>query len=206
MPRWLLYLLAVIGGILILTQLFVPLWLGERVENRLTERAGHADVKLRAIPALRLLAGDGDRVEIRGGGFRFDLDEREEDVFDDLDGFSEVDVQVEDFRVGPFGVSDFFLARDGDDEAYTLELEGSASARELSTYAGERIGGPLGGFLGDLAGDALPGGDQPVPVDIRADVVSRGGRAHAREVEGSVAGVPAGPLAEALVDAVVARL
>ena len=57
-----------------------------------------------------------------------------------------------------------------------------------------------------LATEALPdGGDAPVPLELRAEIGSDEGRTDVRGASGSVAGVPAGPLAELVVGALIDR-
>ena len=51
---------------LVATQLVLPPLLASKVEDRLTAHGGRADVDLDAVPALRLLAHDGDRFELHG--------------------------------------------------------------------------------------------------------------------------------------------
>jgi hypothetical protein len=52
----------------------------------------------------------------------------------------------------------------------------------------------------------LPFDDEPVPVSIRAQVRSQDGRAEVVDASGDVAGLPAGPVAEALAGAVAGAL
>jgi len=63
------------------------------------------------------------------------------------------------------------------------------------------MGGPFGGLFGGVAAGALPFGDEPVPVDLDATIRSEDGRPRAVVVNGSIAGLPAGPLVEALAQA-----
>jgi hypothetical protein len=98
------------------------------------------------------------------------------------------------------------LERDGGDAPYRVAVHGTVTARELATFGAGQIGGGLGGFLGGLMGGALPFGDDPVPIDLDAVVRSEDGRPRAVTVHGTVAGVPAGPLVEALALALAGRL
>jgi hypothetical protein len=206
MPRRVVLPLALIGVILVVMQFALPAYLEGRVEDRVTERGGTANVDLSALPAARLLFKDGDRLELRGSGYDFPLDDPGTDVFDEVDGFDEVEIDVTNFTVGPFDVERFRLERGDGDEAYEMEVAASATAVDLAGYAGEQLGGPLGGFLGRFGGDFLPASGEAIPVDLEATLESEGGQVRAREVDGTVAGVPAGPLAEALAGAVAARL
>jgi hypothetical protein len=110
-------------------------------------------------------------------------------------------------RAEPLDVDEFELVRDEGEGGYRVRMTGETTPREVVAFLGSRAGGALGGVLGDLAADGLPGGgDEPVPVDIEADVVSRDGEVAVASASGSVAGVPAGPLAELVVEAVVQQL
>lgn len=199
--------LAAVVAALVLSQLLLPRYLEGRAEDRLTERGGRATVSLSAFPALRLLGSGGDRIEVRGAALSVGLGARRERVLDRLDGFDEVDVEVVDLRAGPFLGRSFSLARAGSKKApYTLRLRAEVTARGLSEYAAESLGGALGGLLGELTREALPLDGEPIPVRLDAQLESRDGRAEVVAGGGSVAGIPAGPLAEALAVAVAARL
>ena len=84
-------------------------------------------------------------------------------------------------------------------------MQATVTGGALATYAGSQIGGGLGGFLGGLAGTAMPGSGTAIPIDLTATLESRNGHADATSVNGSVAGVPAGPFVEALAAALAAR-
>ena len=198
--------LAAVVAALVLSQLLLPRYLEGRAEDRLTERGGRATVSLSAFPALRLLGSEGDRIEVRGQALSVGLGVRRERVLDRLDGFDEVDVEVVDLRAGPFLGRSFSLARAGSEAPYTLRLSAEVTARGLSEYAAESLGGALGGLLGELTRGALPLDGEPIPVRLDAQLESRDGRAEVVAGGGSVAGIPAGPLAEALAVAVAARL
>src|SRR5688572_23312556 len=100
MTRWGIVLAAAVVFCAVASQLLVPA-LGEReVEARLTENGGDAEVKLGAVPALRLLFDDGERFEVNASELELDLDERER-VFDRLDGFSVVEITIADSLAGP---------------------------------------------------------------------------------------------------------
>jgi hypothetical protein len=190
----------------LLAQLAIPAYVSSRVEDRLTEHGGSAHVEIHALPATKVLGGGGDRIEIRGEELRFDIPATDEDVFGRLDEFDEADAELTDVRVGPFAVQRFDLKRDERGRPYELALEASSSAKELTEYAGSTLGGPLGGFLGRVGGGILPFDDEQIPVSIRAQIASQDGRAEVIDATGDVAGIPAGPVAEALAGAVAAAL
>jgi hypothetical protein len=162
-------------------------------------------VEIDALPAVRLLLRDGDLVRVRARGIELPLVRPDERVFGDLDGFDEVDVEVTDAHAGPFELQTVTLDRSGDGP-YRTTMRGSVSAEELGTFAGAQMGGVFGGLFGGVAGGALPFGDEPVPVDLDATLRSEDGRPRAVVVHGSIAGVPAGPLVEALALALAGSL
>ena len=106
-------------------------------------------------------------------------------------------VALDDTRAGPIAIDQFRLTREDGERDYDMRLAGTANPREL--------GRVLGGALGELGAGALLG-NADVPVSLSATVRSEDGRARAIGVQGSVAGIPAGPLAELALDAVLRRL
>jgi len=193
--------------LLIAGQVALPPYLSGRVEDRLREGGGNADVSLSAIPSYALLAGRGRRFEADGSGLQFDADSRRERPFDRLDGFDEVSIDIRESRAGPLRIEEMALSRDGDDAPYELDLRASAKPRDLAAELGSRAGGALGGLAGDLAARTLPGeGVVAVPVDVQATITSETGRVSVTEADGSVAGLPSGPLTEIVLAAVLERL
>ncbi len=193
-------------ALLVLAQLLLPAYLEERVAGRLTEEGGSAEVSLSAFPALRLLAGEGEHFEVRGRGLRF-VPGRGGQVLAHLDGFDEVSLEVDDLSAGPVEASRFTLHRSRADQPYRTSMEGRITPREAIELIGSKAGGVLGGIAGGLAGDALPGaGDVEVPLTLDAELASRGGRAEVVHTDATVAGLPAGPVAELVVSAVAADL
>jgi hypothetical protein len=87
-----------------------------------------------------------------------------------------------------------------------MHVEASATGTELAEYAGGELAGELGELFGRLGSGLVPGSTAVIPVVLDATLTSDAGRAHVEEVEGSVAGLPAGPLAEALAGALADRL
>ena len=193
--------------LLLVGQVALPPYLSGRVEERLREGGGNADVSLSAIPSYALLAGRGSRFEADGSGLQLDPDSERERPFDRLDGFDEVSIDFRDSRSGPLRIEELTLARDGDDSPYELDVRASAKPRELAADLGSRAGGALGGLAGGLAARALPGeGFVAVPVDVHAVITSVDGRVSVAEADGEVAGLPSGPLTEIVLAAVLDRL
>ena len=205
MRRFAIGLVVGVLALLVLSQLLLPPFLEERVASRITEDGGSADVELSAFPAVRLLWGDGKRFEVRGRGLKF-VPGRGEQVFSRLDGFEEVRVEVRGLDVQGVDASRFTLTRLREGDPYRLSMRGQVSGREAIELIGSEAAGPLGGIAGGLAGSALPGAGTELPLTVDADLVSRGGRADVVHTDATVAGFPAGPIAELVVSAVVKDL
>jgi hypothetical protein len=206
MPRVLLVLFGLIAALLVASQLALPPLAERKVEDRLQENGGTASVELGAFPALRLLFDDGDSFESEGRGVRIDVTRRQR-VFERLDGFDEVRVRLLDSSVGPFELQEFELTRAEGERGYRVELAGEAAPRDVASFLGSQAGGPLGGLLGALAaGQLLGGSDAPLPMRLNARVESRDGQVEVTSTTGSVAGVPAGPLAQIVIEMVVRQL
>jgi hypothetical protein len=206
MARWLPVALATLLLLLALSQFVLPPLAERKVEDRVKENGGTAQVSISAFPAPRLLFGDGDSLRVRGSGLEVDAVERQR-VLERLDGFDSVEVRLTDVRADPLDVETFELTRAEGEGDYSLRMGAETTPREVAGFLASRAGGPLGGMLGDLAAGNLPGGgDEPLPLDIEADVVSRDGEVAVASASGSVAGVPAGPLAELVVEAVARQL
>jgi hypothetical protein len=191
--------------LLVISQFALPPYLEHRVANRLTEHGGKADVQLSAIPAARLLFGDGGNLQIRASGLSVDLQPGQKDVFAHLDDFGDVTIAVSDSRAGPFTVSSFWVNRKAD-HSYDVIVSGNATAGDVARYAGGRLGGGFGEALAGLAAGVLGGAAGPIPFDARMEIDTGGGSVQARAVTGEVAGLPAGPLAQIVANALLGAL
>lgn len=192
--------LALLAGQLLLPEL------GERgIEDRLTEGGGSAEVSLSAMPALRLLFEDGDRLAVNASDLELEVEERT-DVLGRLDGFDAVEVSLTDSRTGPFELESFNLSRDGADP-YRLVSSGRTSAQALAEYGFDSLGLP-GGGLADMFLDRVLGerGDADVPVELDMELTSDDGRLRVISGGGEIAGFDTGPLAELVTTAIVVRL
>ena len=192
--------LALLAG---LVQLALPAYVARQVEHRLEVGGGTARVHVDAFPAVSLLAGRGGSFEATGSGLRFDMRERRDDPFERLDGFERVDVRLRDLDAGPLRVARFELARCGRGEPYAMVVQGTSTPGALAAQVGSATGGVLGGLVGALAGEIVPGA---LSLELRASLVSDGGRAEVVDASGSVAGLPAGRLAKVVLAAVLDRL
>ena len=194
----------VLTVLLVAAQLFVP-GIGERqIEDRLTEGGGDAEVTLSATPAARLLLGDGDRIEVRGSNLELDLETEDPQVLDRLDGFGEVEVDLADFRAGPFEVSSFEMIRDGDGP-YTVRSTSSTTPADLLGYGAGALGLAGGSILEFFTGRA-PLANRRIPVSVDMQMESDDGRIRVVSGSGTVAGYPTGPLAQFITAAIVVRL
>ena len=195
---------ALVVLVAVATHFAVPPYLEGRVEERLEEHGGRAEVELRAVPALRLLAGHGDRIEIAGSGLEVDFDDPDRDVFDDLARFDEVAVDLREVRAGPFETERFRLESVGGDR-YRIDVDATASVQDLAEVAGETFG-PLGELIGSIAGGSVPFSGAPIPIRIDGTLEARDGEVEMVSGGGRVAGLPAGPLARLVTNAVLSRL
>jgi hypothetical protein len=201
--RWLIVAALVILAAGVASQLAIPPLAANHIEGRLTEGGGTADVSLSAFPAVRLLFGDGKRIEVRGNGLDLALERRTE-VLGELDGFDEVDVRLDDFRAGPFDMRAFELTRDGSGATYHFVSRGGSTAAAVAGYGAERLGLLGGPFLSALAGQLT--GNRPFPIDLDMQLRSEDGRVVVVSGGGTIAGVPAGLLAQVITAAIVVRL
>jgi len=204
---------AVAIGIVVLlgvTQLVIPGFVERNIESSLEERgdSGEAVVDVKAFPALRLLWGSGDRMEVRGRGLQIDLTQRTDDPLGRLNGFDEVDIDIEDLTAGPVEVQAFSLVKNSDDTSYYLRMEAETTPIALAESVGGELGGNIGSLIAGAGAEALLGGGEvDVPIDVEGQVSrADGGAMDVDAVRASVAGVPAGPFAEAMVQAVLERL
>jgi hypothetical protein len=199
-----LAILAILVLAVVAAQLFLPDRVASDIEARLTEGGGTASAEVEALPAVRLLWSDGDRIEVTGADLVLDI-ENDTNVLDRLDGFDQVDLSLTDVEAGPFEVASFELRRQGDG-AYTLRSEATTSGAELLEFGGETLGpiaAPIAGFLSQQAPEQA---SKPFTAELEAQLVSEGGQIEIADGGGTVEGYPIGPLAEILTIAVVSRL
>src|SRR5215212_9439540 len=174
MHRVLIRLAGLAVALLILSQLLLPPYAENKLEDRLTEHGGTAKVDLDAIPAARLLFGHGSRVDIRARELKVDLEDRQKDVFQRLDKFRDVTIYVQDSRAGPFAIGGFFLTRRADHQ-YLMVLKADASPADVARYAGSRLGGGFAGALAGLAAGTLTNAGRALPVNARVVVDTSSG-------------------------------
>ncbi len=202
--RPVLITLLVLAAAIAASQLTLPPYTEHRIESRLTEGGGSASVDVDAFPAARLLFDHGDRIDVRGTGLDLELEEEQPRVLDKLDGFEDVNVTLDDTRAGPFDVRSFELTRTGS-APYHVASRARTSAGDLAAYGATRLGLPIGPLL-DYVSGKVPRADEPIPVDLDMRIRSESGRAIVVSGGGTVAGLPTGPLAELITEAIVVRL
>jgi hypothetical protein len=200
--------LIVLALVVLVAELALLPYLEHRVEDRLEEGGGAAEVEIDAFPALGLLVGRAGSFRGTGSRLRFEiLDGRRESPFERLDDFKSVDMQFREIEAGPLRVNQFELTRFNRHDPYKLKVTATTTPRELSAELGGAAAGTLGGLIGSLSTGLLPGaGDLPIPVELDAIVDSRDGKPNVTSARGSVAGLPAGPLANVVLASVLERL
>jgi hypothetical protein len=184
------------------TQLLIPRIAARRVEASLLESGGEAEVTITALPAIRLLWRDGDRIEVRGRRITVGMS-GESGGLAVLDRFDEVDIALAEFTTGPFDVIDFELTRRGPG-AYTMRSEALTSGGALLGYGGEQVGYGVS-LLGMVARQA-PLGERPIPIAVEVELASERDGLRVISGGGRVAGYPAGPIASMIAAAVARRL
>ncbi len=197
-----------VAGLVVLvaigTHFLLPPYLENRVEERLEENGGRAEVELSAVPAIRLLTGHGDRIEVTGSGLEVDFDDPDEDAFEQLDKFDEVEIDLTDVEADPFEVSSFRLESLGDGR-YRIETDATASVQEIGRIAGEQFG-PIGGLIGSIVGGSAPLSAAPVPIRLDGELQADDGDVQMVSGDARVAGLPAGPVARLVTTAILSAL
>jgi hypothetical protein len=206
MRRFAIRLGSALVALLIVSQLLLPPYLEHRVANRLTAHGGSAQVDMSAVPALRLLFGHGSGLHIRAQGLSVDLAPGQDDVFNRLDDFGDATIAIADSRAGPFTVRSFRVSRKAD-HAYDVAVSGDAAPGDVARYAGSQLAGGFGQALAGLAAATLGNlGGSPIPFSATMRIETAGGTPRAQNVIGEVAGLPAGPLAQIVANALLGAL
>jgi hypothetical protein len=191
----------VVVFVLVASQVLIPALGARNVEDRLESGGGTADVSMGAVPAVRLLWGDGERLEVDARDLDLPLD-RDLRVFDDLDGFGIVDVSIADSHAGPFDLTSFWLTRDGSGP-YHMVTSGQTTAADLVDYGIEGVQLPGASLLDSLMEVFLGPSDQSIPVTLDMQLASDGGVARVVSGESTVAGISAGPVGAMITSAIV---
>jgi hypothetical protein len=201
--KWVLAVLAVIVIALIATQIFLPRIGENQVEDRLTKDGGTATVNIDAVPAVRLLFDDGDKLEVRADDVDIPLADLQGGSFKELDGFDEVDVRLAQSQVGPFFAEAVSITRGEGDDLYAFTFRGSTSAADVGDFALAGLPPLLRSALTALAGRA---GERELPIRLDVDLRSEGGSAKVVGGSGTVAGLPLGGFALGIAGAIINRV
>jgi hypothetical protein len=169
-------------------QFVAPRIAARQVEKRLTKQGGTAKAEVKAFPWPRLLFTEGDTLKVKAQHLGLPLISPSKKVLQDLDGFNTVDIDVTDSTAGPMRIAHLGLRKKNG--PYEVQVQGSVSPSDVAAF---------------LTGFSLPFGTEPVPIDLTATIRSDDGRPHAVVAHGTVAGLPAGPLVEALAQALAGR-
>jgi hypothetical protein len=202
MRRIVAVIVALVLVLLVASQLVLPPLAEHNAAGRLTRDGGSADVSISALPALRLLFGHGDSLRVDGQGLQ--LPTEGNNGLDRLGKFGEVHIRLRDSTAGPVAIRSFRLDRPPESDHYEARLSGRSSPRDVAAFLGSRAAGSLGALLGELAaGTAFAGGSAvKVPFQLNASVNDQGVYA----AGGTVGGVPAGPLIQLVLDALLRRI
>src|SRR4051794_38950412 len=140
MRRFAIRLAVVLAVLAVISQFALPPYFEHRIEQRLTEHGGSADVQLSAFPALRLLTGHGDKLQILARGLSVDLEQDQVEAFSQLEKFDEVYIRVTRSRAGPFTIADFRVRSLAPHE-YAVAMAGGGGRRGGRRPRGEPPGG-----------------------------------------------------------------
>jgi hypothetical protein len=185
---------ALIASLAVAIQLGLPRLAERAAARRLTRDGGHARVHVKAFPVTDLLRKRGESLVVRASGLVASGAAGGGGGLESIAGFDHVDIQVIGVKVGPMTISRLHLERPEREADYEATLQATVTGADLATFVGGRIGG--------FVSAAVLGSGAEIPLDVRA-TLNAGGQA--TNVSGSLAGLPAGPLVEALTAALATR-
>ena len=169
-------------------QYVAPRIASSRIEDELTKDGGSAHAEVKAFPWPRLLFTEGDSVKVRAHDVSLPLAKATGPVLKDLDGFNTVDIEITNSTAGPMRIARLSLKKQHG--PYETVVQGSVTPSDVAAF---------------LTGFSLPFATEPVPIDLTATIRSDNGNPRAVVAHGTVAGLPAGPLVEALAQALAGR-
>jgi hypothetical protein len=199
--RWGIVAAGAVVAMLVASQILIPPLGAAKVEDRLEAGGGTADVTMGAVPALRLLWGNGERLEVDARDLDLPLD-RDLHVFEDLDGFGIVDVRIANSKAGPFDLASFSLTRDGGG-LYHMVTSGQTTGAELVDYGFDGVSMPGSSLLDSLLEVFVGPSDESIPVSLDMQLASDRGAVRVVSGESTVAGVPAGAIGTMITSAIV---
>jgi hypothetical protein len=201
--RWVIAVLAVLIIAAVATQLIIPRVAENQTEDRLTKDGGTAEVNIEAVPAVRLLFDDGDKLEVKAEEVDIPIDDIQGKSFKEFDGFNEVDVRLTLSQVGPFFAERVTITRKEGEDLYSFTFRGSTSPAEVSDFALAGLPPLLRAALISLAGRA---GSRELPIRLDVQLRSEQGRASVVGGTGTVAGLPLGGFALGIAGAIISRV
>jgi hypothetical protein len=201
--KWVLAVLAVLIIAAVATQIILPRVGENQVEDRLTKEGGTAEVDIEAVPAIRLLFDDGDKLTVRAREVEIPVTDIQGKSFKEFDGFDEVDVRLTISQIGPFFAEAVSITRGEGDDLYAFDFRGSTSPAEVGEFALSGLPPVLRSALTALAGRA---GTQELPIRLDVNLRSENGRARVVGGTGTVAGLPLGGFALGIAGAIIARI
>ena len=156
-----LVLLALLG----ISQLVIPPIIESRISDRLTAAGGSAHVSVSALPSIRLLFGEGSRIEVTGSGLNLTSQSESGTVFSNLDGYDNVNVNLDHFHAGPFQMASFELTRSGPEAEYHLVASRPDDARPTLASVRRRTAraSRAARCCSFFAGTGRCGGNRPSP-------------------------------------------
>ena len=201
--KLLLAFMALVVIALVATQIFLPRMGENQVEDRLTKEGGTASVEIDAVPAIRLLFDDGDKLNVKAEEVKIPIDDIQGKSFKELDGFNEVDVRLALSEVGPFFAEKVRIDRAKGEDLYGFTFRGTTSAAQVGDFALAGLPPLLRSALTALAGRA---GKQELPIRLDVQLRSERGRARVVGGAGTVAGLPLGGFALGIAGAIINRI
>jgi hypothetical protein len=167
-----------IVALLVGAQLALPALAEDRVAGELEDFGARPEVQVSAFPAVKLLWGRADRVEVRMSRARAEGSARLADELERTKDADEIDVRVTRLAVGPLTLRDARLTKDGDALRATAVVREADISRALPSFLNLR---PAARQDGD--GLLLEGSASFLGATIR-------GQARIRAVDGAVTVAP----------------
>src|SRR3989442_7492297 len=93
------------------TQLALPPIISGKIEDRLKKDGGTAHASVHALPALRLLFSEGDKLTVRANGVNIPVEQLGGGGFKKIDGFDAVGIRLSSSSVGPFSAKQILINR-----------------------------------------------------------------------------------------------
>jgi hypothetical protein len=205
MRRFAIRLVIVLVLLLAVSQFVIPPLVARHTEKQLTAGGGTADVHVSGFPAFMLLFGHGHSLNVSADRLSVPLDGSQQDAFNRLDGFAHVAIHITNSTAGPVTIANLRIQRIGS-HLYGVSILGRSAPGDVARYAGGALGGSLGAAIGGLAASALGNLDHPLPFDAHLGIDTTGGVPRARDAVGTVAGLPAGPLAQIVANALLTAI